>query len=463
MADAARPDRPEARRFFATLIIGVSGALCLGHTLRMPTMLGANDISRWCMVWSLVERGTYAIDECPWHPQTQDKVRKADWRNPEVEHYYSSKPTLLPTMIAGLVYPFRVASGVPLESLVEQPRTPRLDRPDEIPKPMEWPAYVYYFKPVLVLLNIVPFIAMLMLYARLLDRYAANDWAWMASLTAGAFGTQLFIFNTTLNNHTVAAYSAFFAAYLFLKIWDDEKRSPWAFLGLGFWTAFTACNELPAAAFAVLVTLVLLYRFPKPTLKWFAPAAAIPCAAFLITQYLSFGTVRPVYSEFGTSTYNFEGSYWNLPLEMDAMNEPKPVYLFHLTLGHHGVLSLTPIFLLSFAVMLCMLFGRERRMQALGLIILAVSAAMIAFYTVNTTNYGGTTQGLRWLLWLFPLWLIVLFPALEPGQTRVGYRRFTIVLLLLSVFSIGYGLRGAWGHPWVLDMIDHLGWYPIKR
>lgn len=461
MGDATRP---EARRFFATLIIGVAGALCLGHTLRMPTMLGANDISRWCMVWGLVERGTYAIDDCPWQSQTQDKVYKEDWRNPEAKHFYSSKPTLLPTLIAGMVYPFRAAVGVPLESVVEQPRTPRLDRPDEIPKPMEWPAHVFYLKPVLVVLNVIPFMIMLGLYARLLDRYAANDWAWMASLTAAAFGTQLIIFNTTLNNHTVGAYSAFFAAYLFLKVWDNEGWSPWTFLGLGFWTAFAACNEMPAAIFAVLLTFALLYRFPRQTLKWFAPAAAIPCGAFLLTQYLSFGSVVPVYAEFGTQTYKgYEGSYWNLPLEMDAMDEPKPNYLFHMTLGHHGILSLTPIFILSFVVLFRMLFGYEKRMRTLGVIILAVSASTIAFYTIKTNNYGGTTQGLRWLMWLFPLWLIALFPAMEPGQTRTGYRRLTLVILLLSVFSIGYGLRGAWGHPWVLDMIDHLDIYPIKR
>ena len=37
----------------------------------------ANDISRWCTVWSLLERGTYAIDECPWQVDTQDKVERA--------------------------------------------------------------------------------------------------------------------------------------------------------------------------------------------------------------------------------------------------------------------------------------------------------------------------------------------------------------------------------------------------
>ena len=55
----------------------------------------------------------------------------------------------------------------------------------------------------------------------------------------------------------------------------------------GFFAAFAACNELPAAAFGVLMFGSLLVRFPGKTLVWFAPAAALPCAAFLGTLYLA--------------------------------------------------------------------------------------------------------------------------------------------------------------------------------
>ena len=68
------PGRPEPRRFVAMLVITAAVALALGVMLRQPTMMGANDISRWCTVWSLLERGTYVIDECPWQVETQDKV-----------------------------------------------------------------------------------------------------------------------------------------------------------------------------------------------------------------------------------------------------------------------------------------------------------------------------------------------------------------------------------------------------
>ncbi len=60
------------------LVITSATALALGIALRAPVKYGANDISRWCTVWSLLERGTYVIDDCPWQGDTQDKVKRAD-------------------------------------------------------------------------------------------------------------------------------------------------------------------------------------------------------------------------------------------------------------------------------------------------------------------------------------------------------------------------------------------------
>jgi hypothetical protein len=48
-----------------------------------------------------------------------------------VKHFYSSKPPLLPTLIAGLLYPIRAAVGVPLDHVVETPRIPRYVAKDD--------------------------------------------------------------------------------------------------------------------------------------------------------------------------------------------------------------------------------------------------------------------------------------------------------------------------------------------
>src|ERR1700761_938156 len=120
--------RPQARRFVALIVIVSATAQSLGTALRMPTQLTANDISRYCTVWSLLERGTYVIDDCPWQKDTQDKVKKPDpfsKESPAPEHYYSSKPPLFATLMAGVIYPFRKLSGRPIDTPVEQPRAER--------------------------------------------------------------------------------------------------------------------------------------------------------------------------------------------------------------------------------------------------------------------------------------------------------------------------------------------------
>ena len=126
--------RSEPRRLTAQLVIITATSLALGHCLRQPTQMGANDISRWCTVWSLLERGTYVIDECPWQIETQDKVLRepkgAAGSSPG-KHFYSSKPALLPTLIAGILYPARWATGVPLDRVVPQERLERwTQKPD---------------------------------------------------------------------------------------------------------------------------------------------------------------------------------------------------------------------------------------------------------------------------------------------------------------------------------------------
>ena len=499
-----RIERPEHLRFVAALVIGTATALVLGVTFKSPTQLEANDISRWCTVWSLLERGGYSIDECPWQKKTQDKVKKPDkltppaptdsalknfeysiaprsWKVGEpTERFYSSKPPLLPTLIAGALYPFRKATGIPLQEEKLVPRVVRkVEKPDpehpgklmyveETLEPIHWPVYVFYFKPIVVALNVLPMFVFLILFARLLDRYAASDWAWMASLFAAGWGTLLITFDQTLNNHTVAAYSAFFALYNALRIWDDDRTSGWRFAATGFWGAFCACNELPAALFGVLLVLWMMFRSPRKTLLCFLPAALVPILAFLVTQYAAMGQFTPVYEEFGTKAYTYEGSYWNDPLEFDYFNkypETKSVYLMHMLVGHHGIFSLSPILVFSVLGMFFSMRSDARGMRGAAWLSLVLTVAMVAFYDWNpkARNYGGSTQGLRWLLWLVPFWLLTLPAGLEPGQSRRWYRWLSLFALAFSAFSVGYSLRHPWSHPWIVDFLENFGWYSLRR
>lgn len=493
------PVRTDSRRLLAGLLITTAIGLAFGSLLRQPTMMGANDISRWCTVWSLLERGTYVIDDCPWHADTQDKVQlpaKPEQIGPDglpVKHYYSSKPALLPTLIAGVLYPARKLIGVPLDKTTLEKREPRWSQiPDpEHPgkvkgvlttpeQPVKWPVQIFYFEPVLILLNIIPFWGFLVLLGKMLDRYARTDWAWFYTLFAAAFGTYLLPYSQTLNNHTVAAFSAFFTLYHFVRIWDEGATEGWRFALVGFLAAFTATNELPAAAFATLAALALVARFTRKTIAWGIPFALIPVVAMFACQYAAMGQFKLPYEEFGNDAYLFEGSLWKTPLELDALNvpwmdpaeaerrgiakEPYAKYFFHLTFGHHGFWSSTPVFLIAAIGLFALLRGRKP-MGAVAWITLALTLILLAFYTWNpkARNYGGSAQGLRWLFWLIPFWILMLPAGLDAIANRPWLRRVAMLALFVSVMSAGYAMRGPWSNPWIQDMIEHLGLYHLPR
>ncbi len=198
----------------------------------------------------------------------------------------------------------------------------------------------------------------------------------------------------------------------------------------------------------------------------------------MASQYAVFGEFKLAYEAFGTDEYLYEGSLWKTPLDLDAFNEhPEPyaTYFFHMTFGHHGFFSLTPIFLLSAS-------GsgpsdssrhsgwrpRARRggsvMPAVAWLTIVLTVILLAFYTWNpkARNYGGSTQGLRWLFWLIPFWLFVLPKGVEWGQNRRWFRGVALLALGISVMSVGYAIRNPWTHPWILDGLEHLNLYPLN-
>ena len=64
-------------------------------------------------------------------------------------------------------------------------------------------------------------------------------------------------------------------------------------------------------------------------------------------------------------------------------------------------------------------------MEAVAWMTAVLTVVLLAFYTWNpkARNYGGSAQGLRWVFWLIPFWLLLLPKGVEDGQTRGWVRR----------------------------------------
>jgi hypothetical protein len=417
-------------KWITMLVALAASGIVFGVMLRLQMVSGANDGSRWNTVWSLTNGKGYIIDEAPY--STIDKVRRDG-------HFYSSKPPLMPTTLAGLAWAIRAATGwaIPHQAHIVN-------------------------RVILLLVNILPFCLLVVLYGRLLERMQVGLAARLFCILIASFGTYLTSYSVALNNHTQAAWAAFFALYCAIRILYD-RQTAWRYFALcGLFSAWTVANEMIAVVFALLLMGLLFKSSPRQTLKFFVPPAAIVAVAYFCTIYISTGGFLPYYLYFNTDYYQYDGSYWRAPRGIDAASEPKWFYLFNLLLGHHGVFSLTPVFLFAFYGML----QRKLALEAIQRLGLFLSAGALIFYTFRTNNYGGVCQGARWLFWLIPFWLISLAPVIDRHFHSRKFRAFAVVALLLSIMSASHALSGnrdkgrpgPWSPSWVQILMHDRGW-----
>src|SRR5579883_199655 len=451
-----------------------------------PTF-SSNDKSRWATVRALVHDGTYVIGkrkylEPPPEPTAPQGVI-ADLRydkavankyvdvgivadpayksldivmNPDTKEFYSSKPPLMATLVA---CEYWVLHRVFDWDIVN-------DR--------------WLVIPAIVLTwNVVPFAIYLVLLGRILDSLGKSDFGKLLSFATASLGTLLLTFSSTLNNHLPAAFCVFFASYPLLKsVIENRDMAPWEYAICGFFAAFAATFELPATAFLVGVGVPLLVARTRTALLYFIPAALLPIIALFACNYVAMGKVLPAYSEFGGPWYNFEGSHWakrGTPAAkgIDFNDEPTAVYAFHLSFGHHGWFSLTPVWLVALLGLIMLgirsapsvraLYSKPKgtgwTLEMFAAMTLVISLTVFAFYLtrVQSYNYGGNTSGPRWLFWLIPLWVLAIPSAADHLTRSVGGRLFTAILFAASVFSVFYPAWNPWRNPWILQLMEFNG------
>ena len=388
---------------------------------------------------------------------TVDKVL-----HPERFEFYSTKPPLLTVLAAGEYWVLKKAFGWSLK-----------EKPFEV------------VRVILLTFNVLPLALYLWLLARLLDHYAAADWSRYFVLGAAAFGTMVTPFLISFNNHTLGTCAALVAVYAALRVWSGAN-SAWWYAAAGLAAGFLVTCELPAAALAAALFGMLWWRSPQQTLLAFVPAAAVPVAALLLTNYHFFHEWLPPYFKFGGPWYEYEGSHWlnvargtGRGIDTAGRHETKAVYALHLLVGHHGIFSLTPMFLLTIiglVIGVCS-FSRDPKGSAdaaalpfgsrlneqtplprvFFAVTLVVSLIVLGFYLLKSDNYGGWSNGPRWLMWLAPLWLLAALPALDWFAVRRWGRGLALVLLALSVLSAHYGPWNPWRHPWIYNYLDDRG------
>lgn len=360
--------------------------------------LSANDRSRWCTIAALVENGTYQID--PFLERQGAKANRRPWGTIDLvrhkgsdgeQHYYSSKPPLLPTLYAGVYYVLRHAMGT---TLSEQP--------------------IYMGRLLLWLINIPILAIFLLATIWTIDRVTTEPIVQCFVAACVCFGTMLLPFSISLNNHVPAAAAMAVALYLFVcGIQQPTKWPLWFFCGVC--AAFGAANELPALSMTTALVCILMVTNWR-AVPGYLLGMALVAAAYFGTSYIAHQDHLPPYFHRGNGEllttlpdspdddalrdeltklglvgpgssierswtrdparervtinkhdfialvsvvdeavevrrwddwYDYPGSYWvdGRRRGVDVGEPSRAIYATHMLIGHYGVFSLTPIWL----------------------------------------------------------------------------------------------------------------------
>ena len=438
-----------------------------GKRLQRP-FLSANDRSRWAAVRALVEKGTFAIDEIVAEPgwDTIDAVAHDDGAGRI--RLYSSKPPLLSLLLAGPYWVLHRLTGHTLG-----------DHPFELGRML------------LTVASLLPFGLFLAATFRLVDSTGAGDWSRLWGAAFASFGTLLTPFAVSLTNHLPAAACTAWSAWCLLRLLSGPGSRGLA-AATGALAALAAALELPALAWTASVLGLVLLLDPKRASSAVAGAVLVAAVA-LGANRLAHGSFLPPYAHRAAAPagaaagggipaagstadpanwydYSIEladgrrlTSYWRDPKGVDR-GEPSALrYAFHALIGHHGIFALTPAWLLL-PWGLARLATPWRRHARPGHVSLALSTAAVTlvvllFYLTRSQidrNYGGVSSGFRWVLWLVPLWIAAVVPAVD-GLARSGRGRFVALLLLAaSVVSAAYPTWNPWSPPWIEQWMRHL-------
>ncbi len=426
----------------------------------------------------------YAIDKA-WETPGWDSIDVVkhglpdeiyDPSNPASGYIYSSKPTLLPTVMAGPYWILNRCFGL---SLAKRPfETTRI---------------------LLVIYQLIPLGIAFFCLASIIESVGKTDWGRMYAVAAATFGTFALTFVPTLNNHLPGFASISIALWAAFKILRDGKKNPVYFALAGFFGAFSVACDLPALAFATGLCGVLLVKRPLKTIFVAIPAGLVVAAAFIATNYIAHNSIMPAYSckrdhmamqaeaeKNGVDPktlfdakdwyyYNYYPagrpreakyarlSHWANRTGIDR-GEPSILrYAFHSTVGSRGVFSLTPIWILSVWGLCVWAFKTkdDKGLRAFGVGALTLTVVFFAFFLTRDQgdrNYGGMSCWSRWFFPLVPLFVPALLPIVDKASKSRLLRGVALAALFWSAASAAFPTWNPWVAPWLYDIAVNWGW-----
>ncbi|MFM1920720.1 MAG: hypothetical protein RLZZ303_2354 [Candidatus Hydrogenedentota bacterium] len=403
-------------------LAAILALLALGVWQLRVVVLGDSANSRLATAYALVYHGTWYIDnptgETP-NPFSELTVDKAEVGG----RIQSTKPPLLPLLMTAQYAGFHHLAGWTLDDR-DQART--------------------IVRFMIVTLMLLPLVAGLLAFRALLQRLEVSPPIRALLVVALALGTPALGFAGHINNHTPAMALLCVAFWAVLPAFLGDKVDGWRIALYGLAGGMVFAIDLPLTVYVALAGLPVLYRQPRQAVTWGALGLVLPVGLQIGALYQSTGSILPI--QMHPDWYLYRNAYWRIPGGVDALNEPKAAYLFHMTFGRYGTFSLFPVFLLGLLGSAVALRAPGERISQISLISLAAFAILTTYYVFKTNNYGGAAYGFRWHLGSAPVLLLMAVPFLN----RLRRPLWAVPLLALLLIS-GYSAWECYQNPWSKD------------
>ncbi len=378
-------------------------AIFTEHALWNP-----NDTSRMGAVESIVERGTFSIDNSTF-VNTIDKVKSG-------EHYYSDKPAMSYLLVVPHYFLLYHLFGL---NFAENRNL------------------TYYL---ITLFSVGLGISIMLVYFyRLLERYKLKKSARIFYTVSMFLGTLIFPYSLIYSAHGISAFLLPICLYFVLNARTKRQH-----LLTGLMCGLSASIDHVLGGIFFLIFLIILWRRSRFNTLFFISSAAIPVLVALLINFYISGNIAPF--DINPELFDFQGSAFDKNSLSGIVMQSWaniPRYAFDLTFGKKGFFSFTPILIFSLLGLIMALFKKEHRELAI-LVGLGILFTLL-FYITRTNNYGGCSYGLRWAVPLIPS-LYLFTPVLFQVKKRIMIliKVAFIITLVVSAFFAFLGAMETW-------------------
>lgn len=396
-----------------------------------------NDQARFATIQSLVEQGTWAIDNTSLGYWTGDKVFVG-------EHFYSTKPPLLSAIGAVLYWPMHKLAGWTYF--------------DELQAP------TIYYLITLMLMGIPLAGAAVLLYNTMQELGLGLRWR-ILGIVSFALGSLYLPYSTIFQNHTIAGIAGLYSFVLVLRITRGIGPVVRNLILAGLMVGFAlACDIVGASPFAaaLLVWTIARWRLGRPLSEagWLFAGFLLPATIHLICNIAMIGDWRPIYTNVKTYKLTSIRGFYGEVLErrgyFDTLFDPyRWRYIINTLVGIRGIFFYTPTLLFGFWItwklvqanwskVLDVTKDQEIALRAWTVGFLGMTVIAFGYLLLRTENYGGTSYGSRYFI--APMAMLLLFATLTYGPLGTDKARgWYAEALRFSVVCSVVGLAYPWG------------------